>query len=278
MATTTHDELNLIFQFRQNEGSGGQYGHIYMERPSTDIGYHDMIDGSQIERFNYDNYMGGDKLIVQGTSGAGILSGKEQADVFKAMLGTNKESVLANRHFWVHRNYPGGFGNNTFNPTIYTTDNPTTVYDDLVDRNVNDLITVVIEWDRKHAKGSLSNHATFCDGGIWYYWDTVADELRVRIAEDGVQTYNIKDFLIASSVATQADVKAAFEAIYPDGQWEYAWNTTTNEICVRFVSLDENGGTFTYSVSLEEEINISDDVSAFIVRPEQYNREWSNPR
>lgn len=116
---------------------------------------------------------------------------------------------------------------------------------------------------------------SWCEDGLQYLWDMTNDNMLIIGSTDTVGWSNI----VGTNIVTQADVKAFFESIYNDGIWDYAWDTGNGNICVRYRGTGSpDDGTFTFSVTLSEEINASDEVSAFIIRKENYNREWSRPR
>lgn len=100
--------------------------------------------------------------------------------------------------------------------------------------------------------------ASFCEGDTYLKYEA-GQELKITI-DGGQNFYSIRN----GTVADQTALKAILEAIYPDSDYDYAVNVTTGEVCAIFKGVNEGGGTFNYSVSLEDEITISDSLSAIV--------------
>lgn len=108
--------------------------------------------------------------------------------------------------------------------------------------------------------GSPTERASGPNDSIKFRYDDVNDDLYVQF-ESG------SEFLIADGTITDnADLKAFFEALYPNSAcFDFAYNTTTGIIEVRWVSTCD-AGTWDFSVSLSEEINIGDEVNVSVMR------------
>jgi hypothetical protein len=129
------------------------------------------------------------------------------------------------------------------------------------------------------AKGSIdSTHADappapefvgYCDSPtVHLRWDQTDS---VDATYDGGTTWHqVSD----STITTQALLKAWLEAIYPDDDYTFAYHVNSGEICVEWQGKNAGSGTFTFSVDLQEQIEIGDEVTAWIVRKNRNMRNW----
>lgn len=97
------------------------------------------------------------------------------------------------------------------------------------------------------------------DSLVTLRWDLVDD---IDITFDGGTTW----YEVESGITSQAEVATWLEAVYPDDNYLFAYNTTSGIICVDWQDRDVGNGGFEYSVDLEENLNLDDDVKASVAR------------
>lgn len=108
---------------------------------------------------------------------------------------------------------------------------------------------------------------SFCGQDFYLRWLGAGNELQVTY-DGGVSFSSVRN----GTIADQTALRAVLEAIYPDSDYDYAVNVTTGEICAVFKGYNAGSGTFSYSLALEDEINISDDLSAIVLRVRDWER------
>lgn len=92
-----------------------------------------------------------------------------------------------------------------------------------------------------------------------FIYDDVADTISVELAGGSVQT-------LATGITDIAGVKAFFESLFPnDSCFDFAFDTTTGVIRVKWVPTCD-AGTWTFSQSLSDEINIGDEVNVSVMQ------------
>jgi hypothetical protein len=94
-------------------------------------------------------------------------------------------------------------------------------------------------------------------------WDGVSDvDVLIDQDNDGVGGW----FKINSvAVTTQAELKTFLETLYPDDNYLFAYHVTSGDICIDWQEADVASGEFTFSVDLQENIELEDDVEAYVV-------------
>jgi len=105
---------------------------------------------------------------------------------------------------------------------------------------------------------SVCNNSTL----VHLRWDEGTDELLVinDYGEGTVET------AIATGITSQALLQSTLEAIYPDDDYTFAYHVNSGQICVEWEQYDSGNGGFTFSVDLQENIIIDDDVTAHVIR------------
>ena len=109
-------------------------------------------------------------------------------------------------------------------------------------------------------------HTPTWDEPLLYRWDDGTGQLFIVI--------NGTEYEIATGINDQADLITFFESVYDEGDWDFAYDTATGDIIVTWVG--DGSGSWNFSESLSESINLSDEVAAWIVTKDRYRREWSS--
>lgn len=166
---------------------------------------------------------------------------QEAIDAWYATLGTIRDGIKCYYQLWNGSAYVYGDTTNmeTFKALLET-------YNSAVDAR----------WVQVYEQ--TETHISQCEGGIYYRYDDTAD--KIYIVWGGTTTDEIE---IASSITNQADIKTFFESIYNVGTWDFAYNTSSGYICVIYKGTGT--GEWNYSTELEEQINLFDAASAYIV-------------
>lgn len=109
----------------------------------------------------------------------------------------------------------------------------------------------------------------YCDSPLVHLrWDLVDD---VDITFDGGTTW----YEVASGITTQTELRQWLEAVYPDDDYLFAYHVNTGEICVDWQGHDSGAGGFTFSVALQDTIEIEDSADAWVVRKQDWRNEFS---
>lgn len=253
MAQIDRDDYNF-FQIKiypiLNPYDGGKDGDIYIDVRTGD-GYYDLnASATDYYRFSPIRYNNTTSLrnIYQGLGATETPA--NQADVIKNVLGlVDGQMVREDMYFWYYINQASplyGDGND-FSELLTAIEN----------RNVSNsayTMQIVVAYLFDTGEGTPS----FCNDGIHYRYDDANDDLYVVFGDQD-------EYLIADgTITSQADLQTFMEAIYLENIWDYAYNTTTGEICVRYAGVSGTG-EWNFSTELSEEINLGDSASAFII-------------
>lgn len=93
---------------------------------------------------------------------------------------------------------------------------------------------------------------------ITYRYDDAADSIYIQF-ESGAE------YLLDNTITNNADLKAFFEGIYDTNCFDFGYDVSAGIIEVRWVSTCD-AGTWTYSISLSDEITLGDSVSISVMR------------
>jgi hypothetical protein len=101
-------------------------------------------------------------------------------------------------------------------------------------------------------------------------WDGSTDvDIFLDQDRDGVgDWYKIN----STAVTSQAELQTFLETLYPDDNYLFAYHVNTGDICINWQEADVGNGGFTFSVDLQENIIIEDDVTAHVIRG--YEKSW----
>jgi hypothetical protein len=264
---TTIAKNNLIFvqyEIFARGGSGGNNGQIYIAPRSGGVDRFDLNTNNGLDVYQFNGLLvnnSNSRILLEGDPNASptkILTRQEEKDTMIAILGFSKSRTDVKYYY---AKGLGGDGEGTDFDDLWTV---------ILGMGTNDNMRLVIEYGIANSTGNSA--PSFCEDGVYYRWNQTSDILYV-VFNTPTQGETLQS--IATGQATQQDVEATFESIYNQGIWDYAWDTNTGNICVRFSQDQTGSSTFNFSTTLSDEINFGDDVTAYVQRLRQeYKRKW----
>jgi hypothetical protein len=161
------------------------------------------------------------------------------------------------RHFWDGDEAPNGIGAYLANEFGAPSDIIQST------QSVNIYALVKGSQDGGQSEDPTGYFPSICNNSSYVRLRWVNPDVEVLIDQDndGVGGW----FKINSTdVTTQGELQTFLETLYPDDNYSFAYHVTTGDICVQWEEADVGNGSFEFSVDLQENIQLSDDVVAWI--------------
>jgi len=219
-------------------GSGGNNGQIEIDNRDGGVNQYDLNTNGGLDFYRWS------PLIVNNTNNFQLVEGEDVASPSKIL--TRAEEITALKQIL-------GFTKSRAFTKYYYAKGSTTAegfdFDNLwtaiTNMGTNEVMKIVIEYQIDNSAGNSA--PTLCQGGVHYRW--TASTLYV-VFNSPINGEHLE--VIATGVITQTDLETQLKAIYTVGQWNYAYDVNTGDICVTFKdNLGTNDGTFVFDVTLD---------------------------
>lgn len=177
-------------------------------------------------------------------------AGKSFATFLSDFTSIFANGSIVNWEFWIRRDNDAGlkyYESGGFSPdldTVLTADTDFYITAHLIGSE---------GWSEE-----IEENQSYCVGGVAYRYDDAGDTIKVRVGTAG------EYHTVGTSITDNAALKAWFESVYPEGVWDFAYNTSTGDVCVIYKGAQTGSSTWNYSIVLSEIINLSDGASAYI--------------